>query len=76
MEITIIIVIMGEKMPEYVTIPVYPETRSMLKSHGSKGETYDQLIRKLLTVVDHSQLMETHYRRLKEKGEFVPLEEL
>jgi hypothetical protein len=67
---------MEGKMSEYVTIPVFAETRELLKSHGSKGETYDQLIRRLLTVVDHSQLLETHYRRLGEKDQFVPLEEL
>jgi len=63
-------------MAAYVTIPVYSGTRDMLKSHGGKGETYDALIRRLLAVVDHSQLMETHYRRLGEKDEFVPLAEL
>lgn len=63
-------------MPDYATIPVHKETRELLKSYGSKGETYDTLIRKLLSIVDHAQIMETHYQRLEEKDQFVPLSEL
>ena len=63
-------------MSEYATIPVHKETREMLKSHGMKGETYDMLIRKLIHIADHAQIMETHYQRLSNKDEFVPLEEL
>ena len=63
-------------MPGYAMIPVHKETRELLKSYGSKGETYDTLIRKLLSIVDHAQIMETHYQRLGEKDQFVPLSEL
>lgn len=57
-------------------IPVHRDTRELLKSLGMKGETYDVLIRKLLSIADHAQIMETHYQRLKEKGQFVPLGDL
>ncbi|MDD5111742.1 MAG: hypothetical protein PHG85_04305 [Candidatus Altiarchaeota archaeon] len=57
-------------------IPVRQDTRELLKTYGMKGETYDVLIRKLLSIADHAQIMETHYQRLKEKGEFVPLSDL
>jgi len=63
-------------MGDYVTIPLRPSTRDLLKGYGSKGETYDMLVRKLIDVASHSQLMETHYRRLNEKDHFVRLEEL
>jgi hypothetical protein len=63
-------------MNSYAMIPVHKETKEILKTYGAKGESYDMLIRKLLTVADHSQMMETHYQRLKEKSQFVPLSDL
>ncbi|MFH1404383.1 MAG: hypothetical protein ABIH11_08960 [Candidatus Altiarchaeota archaeon] len=63
-------------MSDYAMIPVHKGTRELLKQFGMKGETYDKLIRKLLAVADHAQIMETHYQRLKEKDEFVPLSDL
>jgi len=35
-------------MDEWVNIPVKPETREILKNLGKKGETYDEIIRKLI----------------------------
>jgi len=63
-------------MPDYAMIPVHKDTRELLKSYGSKGETYDTLIRKMLSVVEHARMMETHYQRLEEKSQFIPLSEL
>jgi hypothetical protein len=63
-------------MNSYAMIPVHKQTKEILKSYGAKGESYDALIRKLLTVVDHSQMMETHYQRLKERDQFIPLSDL
>ena len=63
-------------MGEYAMIPVHQDTKEMLKSYGLKGETYDQLVRKLLSIADHAQIMETHYQRLAKKDDFVSLEEL
>lgn len=63
-------------MTTYAMIPVHKETREILKSYGTKGESYDMLIRKLLTIADHAQIMETHYQRLNEKDQFVPLSDL
>jgi hypothetical protein len=63
-------------MSDYAMIPVHKDTRELLKSFGMKGETYDKLIRKLVAVADHAQVMETHYQRLREKDQFVPLSEL
>jgi len=66
----------GDNMSEYAMISVHKDTRELLKSYGSKGETYDTLIRKMLSIVSHAQIMETHYQRLKEKDQFIPLSEL
>jgi len=63
-------------MTSYAMIPVHKETKEILKSYGTKGQSYDMLIRKLLTIVDHAQIMETHYQRLNEKDQFVPLSDL
>jgi hypothetical protein len=63
-------------MSVYAMIPVHRNTRELLKSYGSKGETYDALIKRLLSIADHAQIMETHYQRLGNKDDFVPLAEL
>lgn len=63
-------------MSGYATIPVHKDTRELLKSYGSKGETYDALIKRLIAIADHAQIMETHYQRLRNKCDFVPFEEL
>lgn len=36
-------------MSEKTMIPVTKETRELLKQAGTKGETYDAIIRRLLT---------------------------
>jgi len=63
-------------MSGYAMIPVDKNTRELLKAIGSKGETYDQLIRRLVAVAEQSQLLEAHYSRLAEKDQFVKLEDL
>ena len=35
-------------MKDMTTIPIKKETRDMLKEMGKKGETYDEIIRRLL----------------------------
>lgn len=63
-------------MTDYATIPVSKQTREKLKALGSKGETYDTLVKRLLSIAEHAQVMETHYARLGEKDQFIPLKEL
>jgi len=41
-------------MTEITSIKVTPETRDMLKSMGRKGETYDELIRRLIRELKES----------------------
>ena len=58
------------------TIPVERETRERLRSFGKKGETYDQILRRLLSLAEYEGFMERQYERLKDKEAFVSLDEL
>ena len=63
-------------MGELTTIPVYKNTRDRLKSFGFKGETYDQILRKLMEKTGYITFMERQYEILSNKAEFVPLDEI
>ena len=54
------------------TIPVSTDVRERLKRLASKGETYDQLLRKLIDIAEARMLYERE-RRILETEEFVPL---
>ncbi len=75
MIITIIVIEMVEaKAREITTIPVSKGTRDKLKSLGIKGETYDEIIARLMEVARYEEFMERQYALLKEKDKFVPLD--
>ena len=61
---------------EVTTIPVTKETREHLRSFGKKGETYDQILRRLMSLAEYEGFMEKQYERLKDKQAFVSLDEL
>jgi hypothetical protein len=61
---------------EVTTIPVAKETREHLRSFGKKGETYDQILRRLMSLAEYEGFMEKQYERLKDKQAFVSLDEL
>ncbi|NJD76528.1 MAG: hypothetical protein FIB08_05450 [Candidatus Methanoperedens sp.] len=63
-------------MNEVTTIPVTKKVRDMLKSYGSKGETYDNILRRMMKQVDHEEFMERQYKLLQEKDKFVSLDEI
>ena len=63
-------------MGELTTIPVYKNTRDRLKVFGFKGETYDQIIRKLMEKAEYIAFMERQYKILSNKEDFVPLDEI
>ncbi len=63
-------------MNEITTIPITKEVRDMLKSYGSKGETYDNILRRIMKQVDIEDFMERQYKRLQEKDRFVSLDEI
>ena len=58
------------------TIPLEKETRDRLRSLGRKGETYDQILKRLMSMAEYEDFMERQYERLKDKKAFVSLDEL
>ena len=62
-------------MGETTTIPLSKETRDLLKQFGQKGETYDQLIRRLLLVAEQVAFA-NRQKRILEDEEFVPLDQV
>jgi len=58
------------------TIPLEKETRGCLRLLGRKGETYDEILRRLMSFAEHEEFMERQYERLKDKKAFVSLSEL
>ena len=58
------------------TIPVERETRDRLRLLGRKGETYNEILKRLMSLAEYDDFMERQYERLKDKKAFVPLDEL
>jgi len=58
------------------TIPLEKETRERLRSLGRKGETYDQVIKRLISIAEYEEFMTRQYERLKDKNAFVSLDEI
>ena len=63
-------------MNEMTTIPITKEVREMLKSYGLKGETYDNILRRIVKQVDYEEFMERQYKLLQKKEEFVSIDEI
>jgi hypothetical protein len=62
-------------MGETTTIPLTKETRDLLKQFGQKGETYDELIRRLLKVAEQVEFA-NRQKRILEDEEFMPLDQV
>ena len=58
------------------TIPIEKETRDRLRSLGKKGETYTQILNRLMSSAEYEEFMERQYERLKDKKAYVSLDEL
>jgi len=58
------------------TIPVERDTRDRLRSLGKKGETYDKILRRLMSLAEYEEFMNRQYERLKDRKAFVSLDEL
>jgi len=54
-------------------LPVSKEVRDRLRGLARKGETYDELLRRLLAMADIRMLYQRE-RRILESEEFVPLD--
>jgi hypothetical protein len=62
-------------MGKTTTIPLSKETRDLLKKYGQKGETYDELIRRLLEMAEQMEFARVQ-KRILENEEFVPLDQV
>ena len=58
------------------TIQLSPETRDLLRSIGRKGETYEQIVRKLLKSAKYVEFMEEQYAILKGEPNWRRLQDL
>jgi hypothetical protein len=62
-------------MGEITTIPLTKATRDRLKTIGKKGETYDDVIRKLIEMAEQVEFFKKEKRILDEEA-FVPLDDV
>ena len=62
-------------MAEATTIQISKGTREELRGFGKKGETYDQLIHRLMEAARKVAFFED-IERILETEEFVPLDEI
>ncbi len=65
----------GHGMADTTTISLRKETKEILRKLGSKGQTYDEVIRELVEKASIKEL-DTHWNRILEEEEFIPLDEL
>ncbi|MDK2892841.1 hypothetical protein [Methanohalophilus sp.] len=59
---------------EATTIPITKSIRDRLKSFGQKGETYSDILTRMMDSIDRDEFMDRMYRRLEEKDQFVSLD--
>ncbi len=57
------------------TISLRRETKDILRKLGSKGQTYDEVIRDLIERATVPEL-DARWNRILEEGEFIPLDEV
>ena len=58
------------------TIAVTETMRDRLKTYGIKGETYNQILERILNLIERKTYLAEVYKRLGEKSEFVSLDRL
>ena len=61
--------------PKTTTIAISFETKEIMRTLGEKGETYDEIIRRLIREAGMKNL-DTRWNRILENDVFVPLEDL
>ncbi|HEY7589341.1 MAG TPA: hypothetical protein VIB49_11445 [Thermoplasmata archaeon] len=62
-------------MPSTTTISLRQETKELLRKLGSKGQTYDEVIRELIekaTIIE----LDARWNRILQDETFTPLDEL
>ena len=65
----------GHGMAGSTTISLQRETKELLRKLGSKGQTYDEVIRELIERASIKEL-DARWNRILEEEEFIPLDEL
>lgn len=60
---------------EATTIPTTKSIRDRLKGYGQKGETYSDILTRMMDSIDREEFMDRMYRRLEEKDQFVSLDD-
>jgi len=63
-------------MKNTTTIQVDKELRDILKKMGKKGETYSDIIRKLIRKVEYIEFMEKQYKILDNEREWISIDEI
>ena len=62
------------------TIQIQPETREKLKMFGHKGESYDNIVERLMNYCEElniEELIEKRWNKLQiEKEQYIPLDEI
>ena len=58
------------------TIPVEKDTKDRLRLLGKKGETYDEILRRLVSFAEYEEFTDRQHERLKDKKAFTSLDEL
>ncbi|MHA1746827.1 MAG: DUF7557 family protein [Promethearchaeota archaeon] len=62
-------------MSDTTTIPLKKKTRDQLKKFGQKGETYDTVINKLMTIAEQREFY-LKQKWILEEEEFIPIDEI
>ena len=62
-------------MATTTTISLRKETKEMLRKIGSKGQTYDEVIRELVERASIKDL-DARWNRILEEEEFIPLDQV
>lgn len=57
------------------TVAVTYETKEMLRHLGEKGESYDEIIARLIKEASW-KILDERWNRILEEDEFIPLDEL
>ncbi|MBP2030055.1 hypothetical protein J2755_000989 [Methanohalophilus levihalophilus] len=63
-------------MSDATTIPTTKDIRDRLKTYGQKGDTYSDILNRLMDCADRDEFMDRMYRRLEDKDQFVSLDNI
>lgn len=63
-------------MGDITSIQIPKATRDRLRKFGHKGQTWAQILERLMERVEYEDFMEEQYRRLDDREQFVPLDDV